>query len=112
MALPTLPSKLRAVLGSALATFLKLVVPVLVLAWTQHAAGQTVSISAVWQALTAAGLAAFAVLYHGVPAALSSRNAAKVAKADAKLTDLVSRVQTAIKASDAPTGAVVPPPVV
>lgn len=89
-----IPAPAQDVLKASGATFLKAVVPVLVLAWTKYAAGQTVSISAAAQGVLAAIVAAAALIYHGLPVLVGQAKAARVNKGLAA----IAAVEAAIRA--------------
>jgi hypothetical protein len=94
---PTTAGKVEAVLVDALATFGKLVLPVLGLALANHTAGQHISLSATYQESLVGLAAAASVLWHGVPAALSAKQDAKV-QADA---ENFAKLVASIKAAEA-----------
>ena len=103
---PSTAGKVQAVLADAGLTFAKIVVPVVGLALLNHTAGQKISLSGTYQASFAGVVAAFSVLWHGVPAALSAKQAAAATADEANFIALVAKVKAAEAAQAATPPAV------
>lgn len=102
MSTPSEASALESVAVDAAKTFAKLTVPVLALAVSNHFQGQTVSISAVYQAIYTGAAAAATVVIHGVPAALTSHQKTQAAAAAAAEAKLVAAVKADLAKPETP----------